>query len=298
MENNNLNNQIPPASPISQTPPSEIKPKPKFKLSVLIVAVLVFLILIGTASAAYLFVGKSAKQTACTMEAKLCPDGTSVGRTGPNCFFAPCPTAKASPTPGPASNAANATANWKTYQGSGFSFKYPVDASVRTENGYSFMTAKKAAEIIVEPPRIAPFTNWYSFYVIAEDNNFSLDSKSLVEKYIISLGNSKEGNITAKKIESSKKPYVNGDVSGIIADYGFDYNYRIVIQTKNDKIYTFQITGDNGQYTPSNLKIFDQILSTFKFTDQTPTPTCMKRPACLDATPRCMIPEPASGWCP
>ena len=27
----------------------------------------------------------------CTMEAKLCPDGTSVGKTGPNCEFAPCP---------------------------------------------------------------------------------------------------------------------------------------------------------------------------------------------------------------
>ena len=29
--------------------------------------------------------------TACTMEAKICPDGTAVGRTGPNCEFAPCP---------------------------------------------------------------------------------------------------------------------------------------------------------------------------------------------------------------
>jgi len=30
--------------------------------------------------------------TICTMEAKLCPDGkTSVGRTGPNCEFTPCP---------------------------------------------------------------------------------------------------------------------------------------------------------------------------------------------------------------
>jgi len=28
---------------------------------------------------------------ACTMEAKICPDGTSVGRTGPNCEFAACP---------------------------------------------------------------------------------------------------------------------------------------------------------------------------------------------------------------
>ncbi|MCK9352039.1 MAG: Hint domain-containing protein [Candidatus Paceibacterota bacterium] len=27
---------------------------------------------------------------ACTMEAKICPDGSSVGRTGPNCEFTPC----------------------------------------------------------------------------------------------------------------------------------------------------------------------------------------------------------------
>ncbi len=29
---------------------------------------------------------------ACTMEAKMCPDGSSVGRTGPQCEFAACPT--------------------------------------------------------------------------------------------------------------------------------------------------------------------------------------------------------------
>jgi hypothetical protein len=28
---------------------------------------------------------------ACTLELKTCPDGTSVGRTGPNCEFEPCP---------------------------------------------------------------------------------------------------------------------------------------------------------------------------------------------------------------
>jgi len=29
---------------------------------------------------------------ACTMEAMVCPDGSSVARTGPNCAFAPCPS--------------------------------------------------------------------------------------------------------------------------------------------------------------------------------------------------------------
>jgi hypothetical protein len=33
---------------------------------------------------------------ACTMDAMICPDGSAVGRTGPNCEFAPCPTDSAS----------------------------------------------------------------------------------------------------------------------------------------------------------------------------------------------------------
>jgi len=38
-------------------------------------------------------------QTACTLEAKLCPDGTSVGRSGPSCAFAAClpPNAEVAP---------------------------------------------------------------------------------------------------------------------------------------------------------------------------------------------------------
>jgi len=28
---------------------------------------------------------------ACTMDAFICPDGTALGRTGPNCTFPPCP---------------------------------------------------------------------------------------------------------------------------------------------------------------------------------------------------------------
>ncbi len=36
---------------------------------------------------------------ACTQEAKVCPDGTAVSRTGPHCEFAPCPDASASAPP-------------------------------------------------------------------------------------------------------------------------------------------------------------------------------------------------------
>ncbi len=38
---------------------------------------------------------KSTEGVVCTAEAKICSDGSSVGRTGPKCEFAPCPGAKA-----------------------------------------------------------------------------------------------------------------------------------------------------------------------------------------------------------
>lgn len=34
--------------------------------------------------------GTSEQPVACTMDAKMCPDGSYVGRVGPNCEFAPC----------------------------------------------------------------------------------------------------------------------------------------------------------------------------------------------------------------
>lgn len=36
--------------------------------------------------------GDEDSQVVCTMDAKICPDGSSVGRVGPNCAFAPCPS--------------------------------------------------------------------------------------------------------------------------------------------------------------------------------------------------------------
>lgn len=49
------------------------------------------LIIVGAAALAFVVLGNQ-EPVACTMEAKLCPDGSYVGRTGPNCEFAPCPT--------------------------------------------------------------------------------------------------------------------------------------------------------------------------------------------------------------
>jgi hypothetical protein len=37
---------------------------------------------------------KESSQIACTMDAKMCSDGSYVGRTGPKCEFTECPMVK------------------------------------------------------------------------------------------------------------------------------------------------------------------------------------------------------------
>ena len=41
--------------------------------------------------------GAGPKPILCTMEARICPDGSAVGRTGPNCEFSPCPAEDSKP---------------------------------------------------------------------------------------------------------------------------------------------------------------------------------------------------------
>jgi flagellar basal body-associated protein FliL len=55
--------------------------------------IIIAVIVIVAAGGAYWYFFKTQpEQIACTMEAKLCPDGSYVGRTGPKCEFTPCST--------------------------------------------------------------------------------------------------------------------------------------------------------------------------------------------------------------
>lgn len=53
---------------------------------------LLVVVLIAIAVALGYYTGLPSGPRACTEEAFVCPDGSAVGRTGPNCEFAPCPT--------------------------------------------------------------------------------------------------------------------------------------------------------------------------------------------------------------
>jgi len=70
----------------------------KHKSNKLVIFVKLFIILISTACILAVFIinkGNDLPQKEepvfCTQDAKLCPDGSYVGRTGPNCEFTVCP---------------------------------------------------------------------------------------------------------------------------------------------------------------------------------------------------------------
>ena len=78
-----------------------------------IIVIFVIIVVIILAIGGYFIFNNQQKPIACTMEAKLCPDGSSVGRVGPKCEFAACP---------------DSTIGWKTYTSAdlSFEFKYPT----------------------------------------------------------------------------------------------------------------------------------------------------------------------------
>jgi len=59
------------------------KIKANLNRSFIIVAIIIIALLV---------IIQSSPKIACTEEAKLCPDGSAVGRVPPNCEFAPCPS--------------------------------------------------------------------------------------------------------------------------------------------------------------------------------------------------------------
>lgn len=76
-----------------------------------VAAIGILVVLLGVL---YVIGSSDVREVACTEEAKLCPDGSGVGRTGPNCEFAPCPTE-------------DDINSWKTFSDleAGISFSYP-----------------------------------------------------------------------------------------------------------------------------------------------------------------------------
>lgn len=172
---------------------------------------------------------KDNSEKACTLEAKMCPDGSAVGRTGPNCEFSACP----SPNP------SDKTANWITYKSSliGVELKFPptwtADEKDETVNNYVFI------KDIASNSEVTIFKNYIGgaagFREYKED--IELEIAGIKTKKIYFTEDTESQNISA---------FIN-----------LEYN-----QNKYLIIGKWRINDTTTE------KTIDQILATFKFTDQ------------------------------
>lgn len=178
----------------------------------------------------------------------------------------PSPTLKPTPTPDP-------TADWKTFipKTNTYSIKYPSDWKIDTT-----LSPFSLSSVVIS-------TVGLSFQVDENVGQGSLEdiAKDMAKKGTVS--DTIVNGINGKAVDF-KLPNLNNNTSNSLK--------QIQLINKGNE-YTLILQNSEG--TPGN--ILNQILSTFKFTDISPRPTCRPRPACLDATPRCLIPE-TSDMCP
>lgn len=96
---------------------------------------MIVLILSAALIVTALIVGENNPQDiVCTQDVMQCPDGSYVGRTGPNCEFAQCPTSGGEKLEGEMLD----TSTWKTYRNEkyGFEVKYPGSMTIRGPEMY------------------------------------------------------------------------------------------------------------------------------------------------------------------
>lgn len=233
-----------------------------------ILSILVLIALFGVGY--WIYASETFGPIACTAEAKICPDGTSVGRSGPNCEFAPCPTEKQ-----------NQISDWKTYKNTqyGFEFKYPMNLAFGGEgtssSGGKYMFFSNPS--VLDRGEIT---------ITVEKGKTVADLKNKLEN-VKETGTVNVDNVLARKF-STDNP--SNSLTYILFEQGS---------------YVFQIT-----FEPVQISNIDNILSTFKFIPLTSQvgekdriclqkPTTAKNPSTGESRdfPDSCIPE---GWvvCP
>lgn len=191
-------------------------------------------------------------------------------------------TTKPSPTPDP-------TASWKTYAitpdsslgYASYQIKLPADWK-QIEHSSNFQS-------------IETFQDTQNIYklVIKEQKNFNNQTAKPFVNLREVTGLSYDAPITVDEQQGTQ----------FLPRAGSEYIYKALFFSKDTKLVysiTLETPGDGSKINEGKV-LFNQILSTFKFTNSgeaaSSTPTCRPRPACLDATPRCMTPE-TSDMCP
>ncbi|MFA4998579.1 MAG: hypothetical protein WC514_00960 [Candidatus Paceibacterota bacterium] len=182
----------------------------------------------------------------CALEAKVCPDGSAVGRTGPNCEFVECSPAKI-----------DETVSWETYTNTQYRFeiKYPnnwfVHDATNEVNCEEKLAGVQPNKILFSDKKIedCPQTLthgwfWFSIWIYDKYYNGNIDKNFVLN-----------GIPSNKTIETEVNEI--GDDPRTTINFYYN-NLRWAISYLNDS---------GGISADSN---FEKMLSTFKFIDVTP----------------------------
>jgi hypothetical protein len=313
-QNNQLNNPIeqeqvvptpvpPPIPPIPPISNKEIPSIPKSHSNkTTIFLIIILILLIGVGGSFWLSSNKvdtEPNPVACTDDAKQCPDGSFVGREGPSCEFRACPVVQDET----ANSDATVGASWQTYRNEEFEIMYPENFSINSDtnkvtinhsvsythndacefrDGSNFLLDKvidfnATLQVFNKDIESTVRANYFSPDDIIENGQFKLSSGFVdaysvgildgyrhtigaegcgVNTYYFSLDNSNTLMVT-QKFSPERTP--------LILDYKKYLDLPGIISPEEED------------------KMFDQILSTFKFIDQETDKSIVTFQQCVDA---------------
>lgn len=198
------------------------------------------------------------------------------------------PTLVLSPTPTP-----DPSANWSIYSATDISLKYPPTAYTLTEEktkGVQFQYGAMLQDTM--------FDNAFPLYINVWGKPKTALTKDSIQTWCNNLGSEAvKHNMLCSFLSSAalQQVILDGKTAYIASYYTSDTTkIQLYIVEGDNAIVTLVVTNQSeADKNPKHAiaQTTSQILSTFKFLDTSTSPTCIPRPACLDATPRCLIPE-------
>lgn len=182
----------------------------------------------------------------CTQDAKLCPDGSYVGRTGPNCEFSACPNE-------------SETADWEIYKNQeyNFEFKYPQGFALGT-NPQIYDWSKSIEEG-------QPGTFWLKITKdrwqerLAKKNSYQSGSSCTTNKDYF------EESCEVISISPYVMKYIVRQAAGKVDVY---YVIGDSLEVLFDGLLPSGAPDKATSFNDTDQKVIKQILSTFKFEDE------------------------------